>query len=153
MTNSGKINNEPLTLWEKKRKELAIQEISLWILNILTMIALLMFYSPYFISHAVTYYMEIVSYALVPILIIIQLTLAIIRTTLARNYIIIEGIKFGKKVDQLIFIAQKTHFQDRIRLGRRIYAIAALADLGVLEAISHLEVLEIKKLISASMQL
>jgi len=139
LQNSTRTTLQPSTLWERKNKELAVLEIFLWILFVLSIIGLFMLFSPYIFDHKVTDYLVKVSFALVPSVLIIQMLLSVIRTTLARNFILIGGIKFGKKVDQLTFLAQKTHFQDKISFGRRIYAIAALADLGDSETISHLE--------------
>jgi hypothetical protein len=140
MVNEIQPSPKSTTLLDKKKKELRILEIIIWLFTPLSIIALVFVYSPYFLSSPnITYYLFYTGLVLVGIFAFAQFLLGFIRTSLVRNLIIIEGIKFGKKIDQLISIALKTRFLDKISLGRRVYAITALADLGATEALSHLE--------------
>ncbi|MHA1212676.1 MAG: HEAT repeat domain-containing protein [Candidatus Heimdallarchaeota archaeon] len=139
MSESTIIEFESQSIWSDMYKKITTQRIIYWITFAPNLIGLGLVYGglkflgtpPFDILFIVGLIIGLASS-------VFSIIFAYLTFVLFKNYVLIETIKLGRKVDQLIFISQKVSFQDRRGYGRRLFAIAALADLGVKEALEPL---------------
>ncbi|MBN1327866.1 MAG: hypothetical protein JXA54_00205 [Candidatus Heimdallarchaeota archaeon] len=135
MNNHDILDIEGNTLWQKMYLKVKIQRIIYWILCSISLIGIVLMLLSII---SIPRYFYFIGVGIGLGFSIISVILSLLSFMFYKNLIIIESIKIARKIDQLIFISQKNSFQDRRGLGRKILAIAALADLAPKEAIEPL---------------
>ncbi len=126
---------EENSLWQKMLLKVKIQRILCWVflghsivgIGFLTLSFIILPFYFFYIGLAVGLVFALTS-----------IILSLVSMIFYNNLLIIETIKDGRKIEQLIYLSQKTSFQDRRSFGRQILAIAALAELASKEAIEPL---------------
>ncbi|HUT80089.1 MAG TPA: hypothetical protein VMZ29_02715 [Candidatus Bathyarchaeia archaeon] len=126
---------EENTLWQKMHLKVNTQRIIYWVLIGISSIGILL------LSFSVTllpFYFFYIGLSIGLGFSITSVILNIFTNLFYGNLLLIDSIRNGRKIEQLIYISQKNSFQDRRGFGRKILAIAALADLAPKEAIEPL---------------
>lgn len=144
MKDSNIINFDSNSLWNKKIRNIRIRWIIYWILVGICVVGLALSILTDFITLEpiieLIFYYGGLSFGLAAS--IIGIILSLINHQIFRSYTIIDNIKIDRKVDQLIFIAQRKKLHLWKGLGRRILAISALAELADSNSIEFLSALK-----------